>query len=259
MTKKPKPKLRWLRVSSLLLNADVNRELRPSRVKQLREKWNQDAVGTFSVWIDPVTGKAYVIDGQHRKVTMEELGLGETTVPCLVFEGRTFDEACELFLTINEGMRVRPFDRFDKGVKAGRPDYVGTKRIAEAHGFTIAGHARDGKLSCVEAALATYRHDDGRALGEALETIVQAFGHKAEGVESHMVKGLGLVFARYDGQVDRPALAKKLAKFPGGAPGILGVAKQRRSIDGRGVAQCVANIAIDSYNRGRRSGGLDPV
>lgn len=78
-------------------------------------------------------------------------------------------------------------------------------------------------------------------------------------LEGQVIRGLGIVAHTYNGEIDDAAFIKKLAKFNGGAPRIIGAAKAQREIKGGSVARNVAQIAVDTYNKGRRSGQLAPL
>ena len=75
-----------------------------------------------------------------------------------------------------------------------------------------------------------------------------------------LVAGIGEVFCRYEGEIDRAALIRKLSKFPGGATGLLGKAKglheYRKKLT---IGRCVAILVIDVYNRGRQRDPLPPL
>ena len=75
-----------------------------------------------------------------------------------------------------------------------------------------------------------YEKDEGATLARTIDTLLQAWGSTAAAVEGKLVEGLGLVFGRFNGEVDQAALVKKLAKYPGGAHGLLGNAKGLRDL-----------------------------
>lgn len=245
-------------VGKLRLHSSVNREVRPARVRKLERTMDLDALGRFAIWRDG--RNFYVIDGQHRKLALEALGLADWRVRCDVYEDMTFPEACEQFLKLNDGLTVRPFDKFDKGVKAGRAECVETKVIVEDVGFRVADQSHDGVLSCVAAAMATWRLDEGEALRRALVWSSEAWGFTAVATEGVVVQGLGLVAHAYpNGELDDAALIKKLAKHPGGAAAIIGLARSQAKVKGGTIPRNFGRIVTDIYNKGRRSGALSPL
>lgn len=243
-----------IEVGKLRLHGQANRELQPTRVKKLEQTMDLDALGRFAIWRDG--RNMYVIDGQHRKVALESLGLAEWKVRCDVYEGMSFPEACETFLKLNDGLAVRPYDKFDKAAKAGYEAEVETKATVERAGLRVSAQVGDGKVACVKAATEVWKLDQGAALERALTWITEAWGTSSASLEGQTLRGLGLVAARYNGELDDPALIKKLAKFAGGPGALQGRAKAQREIKGGTVARNVAEIVVDVYNKGRRSGQL---
>lgn len=245
-----------IKVSDLRLHAHANRALRPTRVKVLVKTMDLDKLGPFVAWRD---GRdLWVIDGQHRKIALETLGFGEWEVDCEVIEGASFQDACDLFIGRNDVLLVRPFDKFDKGVKAAYEDHVETKRIVEAAGFKISDQAGDGKLACVTSALQSYRIDRGESLERALTIIVGAWGYDRAGVEGKIVEGLATFVSSYNGEVDQNALVTKLRKVK---PGNM-IASAKALIDtgeSGSVSRNVARVVRGVYNKGRRSGQLAPL
>lgn len=256
---KPKFKVthREIEVSTLRLHPRANREQQATRVRKLERDMNLDKLGTFAVWREGRT--FYVADGQHRKLALENLGLGEWRVHCNVYEGLTFEDACDLFLGLNDSLLVRPYDKFDKAAKAGYEAEVETRRIVSAAGLTISPQAGDGKVACVAAASDVWRLDRGRALERTLSWTTESWGSSAVALEGNTLRGLGLVAAKFNGEIDDAALVKKLSKFPGGPGALLGRAKAQKEIKGGTVARNVALIIVDVYNKGRRSGQLAPL
>jgi len=256
---KAKFKTKWIEIEAgkLRLHASLNREVRMTRVRRLTREMDLDALGMFAVWRDG--RNLYVIDGQHRKLALEELGIADWPVHCLVYEGMTFEEACEQFLKLNDGLTVAPFDKFDKGVKAGRMAEVETKKIIEDVGLRVAVCSADGKLACHAAATDTWKLDQGESLRRALGWETEAWGFTAAAVDGQIVRGLGIVAHRYNGAIEDGVLVKKLAKYPGGPGRLIGSAKARRDLARGTLARNIAAIVIDVYNAGKRSGQLAPL
>ena len=244
-----------MEVAQLRLHSGANRELQMGRVRKLEHTMDLDALGRFAIWRDG--RNFYVIDGQHRKIALENLGLGEWKVRCDVYEGMTFADACEQFLKLNDGLAVRPFDKFDKAAKAGHEAEVETKQIVVNAGLQISPQVGDGKIACVAAATDVYRLDRGAALKRAIKWTTGAWGTSASALEGNTIRGLGLVASHFNGEIDDAALIKKLAKFPGGPGALVGRAKAQREIRGGTVGRNVGRIVVDLYNKGRRTGQLE--
>lgn len=246
-----------IEVNKLRLHSGANRELQPTRVKKYEREMDLDKLGRFAVWRDG--RNLYVIDGQHRKVALENLGLGDWRARCDVYEGLAFADACDIFLGLNNGLPVRPYDKFDKAAKAGYEAEVETSRIVREAGLQITGQSGDGRLNCVSAATDVWKLDRGQALARTLRWTIESWGSTAQALDGGIIRGLGLAAARYNGELDDGALVKKLAKFPGGPGALLGRAKAQKEIKGGTIARNVAGIVVDVYNKGRRTGQLSPL
>lgn len=256
---RPKFKVKTIEVevNRLSLHPRANRETIPARVRKYEKEMDLDKLGRLAAWRD--NRNLYVIDGQHRKLALEALGLGDWKVRVDVYEGLTFEDACHLFLGLNDSMLVRPFDKFDKAAKAGYEAEIETQRIVRSAGLEISSQAGDGKIAAVTAAVDIWRMDRGESLARCLQWEAEAWGSIAAALEGNTLRGLGLVAARYNGELDDAALVKKLSKFPGGPAALLGRAKAQKDIKGGTVARNVAGIVVDLYNKGRRSGQLAPL
>lgn len=245
-------------VGQLRLNARTNREVKPARVRRLVRAMDPDALGRFAAWRDG--RNFYVIDGQHRKLALEDLGLPDWPVLCDVYEGMSFEDACEQFLKLNDSLLVTAYEKFDKGVKAGRYECVETKKVIESCGFRVSNQVGDGNLVSVAGAIDTFNLDQGDALRRALTWSSAAWGHTTQATDGYLLRGLGLIAHAYpNGEIDDAAFVKKLAKHGGGSASLIGSAKNARSIKGGSLARSLACIVIDIYNKGRRSSQLAPL
>lgn len=241
--------------NSLALDPEYQRELIPARVKHLVENWNLEDVGAITVSVrtgDPK--RAYVIDGQHRYRAAMELGLGSTKVMCHVYRGLTKEEEARKFLTANDSRAVKPFDKYRAGLVSGDPVATGTRDVVEANGWRVTGQAGDGQIACVGQLMKLYERDPA-LLEDTLKVTTETWGTKAGAVEAPILGGLSIVLGRFNGELDRAALAKKLAKS--GSPStLLGDAKGYAEYTKGTVRRSVAEIVLTIYNKGRRSGQL---
>lgn len=102
-----------IEVSQIKLHGASNRELQQTRVKKLERNMDLDKLGRFALWRDG--RNLYVLDGQHRKVALENLGLGDWKVRADVYENITFQDACDLFLIASIVVDV-----YNKGRRSGQ-------------------------------------------------------------------------------------------------------------------------------------------
>lgn len=241
------------RADTLAFDERVQRAVNQARVRKIAKSLNVAAIGVITVSRRD-DGSLTVLDGQHRLLALLENGLGATVVTCHVHHGLGVAGEAELFLLLNNTQGVNPVDSYRIGLTAGDEECVAINKIVEAVDLRVAMQVGPGVISCVATMRTVYRKGGPNALAPALCVPLAAWGNEPTSVEGPIVAGLGEVFHRYGEEIDRAALVRKLSKFPGGAPALLGKAKglheYRKSVT-RG--RCVASLILDLYNRGRRT------
>lgn len=257
-----KTKIIRIEAERLRIHPFAQREITKAKLKAMRAELDLDAIGVLHAVEYEINGETayWIIDGQHRQKALVEEGLGEWQVEVKVhLDVKDDARASELFLKLNQRASVHPFDKFLNAVKAGRPAAVAITNIAATHQLRVERTSRDGLICCVTILEKIFNFDDGDALNATLQTIIAAWGRTAAAVEGTVIGGLGLIFKTYNGSIDRPALVKKLAKYPGGASGLIGDARGLRKVKHASISRCIADQIIDIYNVGRSSNRLDPL
>ena len=257
-----KTKVIQMEARALRIHPTAQRLLVPRKLKELAKNLDLDAIGVLHAVEYEIEGvrAIWIIDGQHRLRTLMDEGLGEWVVKVEIhLDVKDDARASELFLELNNRASVHPFDKFDNARMAGRADAVGITEIARGFDLRVDRASRDGLLCCVSVLTRVFSFDgDGSALNLTLETLVAAWGRTASAMEGRLVEGLGILYKTFDGTIDRPALVKKLAKYPGGPSALIGDARGKQRSRHATIARCVAEQIIDVYNSGRKNGRLDP-
>lgn len=260
--KYPKTVVRKVAANKLTPHPLAQRETVNARLRKLKDALDLDAIGVLHVVEYKIDGKdgMWIVDGQHRWRALMDLDLGEWEVEIkLHLDVKDNKRASELFLLLNDRAPVATFEKFKNELSAGHREALAINSIAEVRGLKVSKVSGDGKLSCIAALKRTYRRDDGTSLQGSLDIIRAAWGPRAAALEGTAIEGIGLVIATYNGTIERDVMAKKLAKYPGGASGLIGDAKGLREFRKTSLARCAASIVIETYNRSRRSGQLDPL
>lgn len=258
--KSPKSKTVRIAAQELRVHPLAQRQLVPSKLKQLAANLDLDAIGVLHAVEYEIGGvrAVWIVDGQHRLRSLMENGCGEWLVEVKVHVEATDNaRASELFLKLNNRSPVSPFDKFDNEVKAGFASAAGAVELLQNCGLKVARSTGDTSVCCVSTLKTLFAYDDGATLALTLNAVITAWGRTAAALEGKIIEGVGLIFGMYGGSVDQPALVKKLAKYPGGAAGLIGDAKGMRQFRKASLARCVAERIIETYNVGRRSGKLD--
>jgi len=256
--------VQWLPIEDLRIDPEAQRDLRPSWVKQHVQRFDADQLGYIVANIRK-DGHPYVIDGQHRVELLRAVGWGDQKVSCEVFTGLTQKDEAGLFLSRNDRLAVRTYDKFRVRITAGEPVACEINRLVIAAGLSLAQATNgSGHISAVTALERIYRgggiagaKDGGPVLARTLRTIEQAWGRESSNFEGQVIEGLGLALTRYGSKVDQSGIVSKLSKIGGGAAGLIGKARGMRDLRGGTVAYCIAGLIVERYNRGRRAGKLD--
>lgn len=254
--------IEWIQVKLITFDPRVNRGVTTSFVGGIAETYDCDALGAFVV-SRREDGSLVYIDGQHRGASMVKLGLGDQKVPCIVHEGLTLAQECALFIKLNHRHAVKPVVKFMRAVTAGDPHAVAIDNIVQSVDLKVHDQAIDGCVNAV-ASLQLVYHGNGtrskdvhpEALRNTLRTLVGAYGPTNAAMNGYLIQGVGLVYLRYGDSVDVARAIKKLAPLSGGAPGLLGMARSVRGWRGGSLARAVAEVVVDHYNKGSRTGGL---
>lgn len=241
---------------NLVFDDRVQRAVVPARVKKLISEWRLLDVGAVTVSVRDA--KFIVIDGQHRVRAAMELGLGDTKVLCHVYRGLSLEEEARKFLALNDSRMVSAFDKYKIGLVALDPYCIGVHDIVTSHGLQISHGSADGTVRCVTKALSLYRLDP-ELLDQVCSVIKEAWGTRAAAFEQIVFSAMGLVLNRYNGELDTPAATKKWAGYRGGPAALAGDARGLADYKPITVTRAAAEILVDTYNKGRRSGVLSPL
>jgi hypothetical protein len=260
-TKSSNTKVVRLAANKLAVHPHAQRELIPGHLAKIRANLDLDAIGVFHAVEYEINGvtKIWIVDGQHRWNVLMEEGLGEWVVEVSIHvDVKTDARASELFLRLNYRKPVVAYHRFINEARAQHPTALGVLRLTEERKLRIAAATDNGTLSCVVALARLYEVDEGKTLAATLDTVIAAWGHVAAATEGKLIEGLGKVYTVYNGAIDRPALVKKLAKYPGGPSTLIGDARGLRQYRHVSVTRCIAERIIETYNSGRQN-KLEPL
>lgn len=238
----------------LRIDPDVQRALMRAWVNRLNADWDLAKCGTLVV--SQREDGFYIIDGQHRWAAALARGLGETKARCEVHQNLTREDEADLFLSENTQRPPTAFDKFRVGLNAHHPEKVAVARILAEYGMKIDRQGGDGHVTCPTEVLKLYADD---SLRDTLSLVYDTWGTRSAATEGLILGGVGEFVRRYNGDVNRGQLVKKLAKYRGGPGALIGDAKGYASIKpGLSARRAVAELVRDTYNRGRREASQLP-
>lgn len=236
--------LRWITVSDLTVNPRAQRDLRPGWAAQIATAFDPDRFQPPLVSYRD--GEYHIIDGQHRIEALRIMGWETQQVQCWVYENKSEAEEADLFLWHNNRKAVNAFDKFQIGVVAERADEQDINRIVLAHGLKVS--QSDNGIRAVGALRKVYAHGP-KVLARTLRIVRDSYGD--DGLDGHVIEGIGLLCARYNGELDEGAAVSRLSTARGGIGALNSRAYMYKKTLGKPLSQCVAASAVELINAGR--------
>lgn len=218
-----------LPVSALILNVDVNpraTDLETATLNKLRNRWDPALLGTVAV--------------------RESGGTLNDRVANWLFEG------------LNEQKAVTFYHKFLAMLGQHNPDAMAIMAILNKHNLDLERKgSADGAIRSPQTLWRIYGGDketkDPETLETTLATIIHAWGARHEALDHLILDGIARVLRRYGDDINKESLATKLAKYPGGPSALIGAGRGLRELIGGSAANCVAEVIVETYNRGLRT------
>lgn len=238
---------RWVPIAKMRVSPVAQRQRNQARVDYLAANFDPDEIGYFTVNFRD--GHYWVMDGQHRMEALKAIGYGDQQVECDVYEGLTVEEEAEKFLKLSDTLTISAFDKFQKGVVAGRPVEVAINRVVLDCGCAVSRTRTTGAIKAVGTLRKVYARGGDEVLGRTLKLILAAYGDA--GLDAAVMDGIGHLCQRYNGSLDDERAVKQLGNAHGGVNGLLNRADGIRRKSGNAKGQCIAAAAVEILNAGR--------
>lgn len=202
-------------INRLVISSTYQRDIKSVNVKQIVENFTPDQFGAIKVARRESKGQYYIIDGQHRAMAAQMLGIGQ--VPCLLVTSE--GEPVEARIFKNQINRKNPnaFYIFKAAVAAGSPleceinDWLSVVDI----GLSASNKARC--ISFVSGLIRRWKRDS-RACKDAIKTLLLIDSHVPLNGEVHA----GLWYLEMNG-IDTSKGVDKI-KLSGGIQVLKGIA-----------------------------------
>ena len=228
--------------------------------ENIKANFDFDSLGTLQGAEYPRNGKTrlWIFDGQHRLKALMELDLGDWVCDVLVHLTIKDDKAAALqFLQIGNTKNLNNYEKFRQEIISENDIAIGVTEILERRDIKATQTQTDGGVCCVATLKRLFVIDEGETLGETLDTATAAWGRTAGALDGKLLDGIGRVLRAVNGNIDREKFVVKLAKFPGGAPGVIGKARIFRDLNKVSMTKSVSAIVVGAYNTGRRTGRIE--
>lgn len=245
---------KWVPLSLMHIRPESQRELNRAWADHIATDIDVEKLGVFVV--NRVDGVFWLIDGQHRREALVAAGWGDQQVQCQVFEDLNSEQEAELFLGLNDRKSIPALQSFRIAVFAGREREVAIDRIVRDLDCAVTADKIDGAIGAVGTLIRIFDRSGGKVLSRTIRIVRDAYG--APGLEAHVIDGIGLLCARYNGDLEDELAIAKLKNVQGGVGGLMGRAYLKREQLKKPLAECVAAAAQELINAGRGGKKLTP-
>lgn len=240
-------RLQWISILKMRVSPLGQRELVQARVDKMAAEFDPEQIGNPTV--NQRDDWYWIIDGQHRIETLKKVGWGDQQVQCWKYVGLTEAEEAETFLKLNDTLSVSAFDKYTKGVNAGRAVECDIDRVVRSNGLVVSRDSIPGAIGAPGTLRRIYTRSSPATLGRTLRIIRDSYGDP--GLESSVLDGIAYLCQRYNGTLDDKLAVERLATAHGGVNGLLGKAEQIRRQTGNQKGQCIAAAAVEIINSKR--------
>ena len=135
---------KWISLDKLKVDIEVQRELQDTHVQNIIKKFDPSAFGRLVV-TQREDGYYYVTDGQHRRKTLELLGINEA--PCVVVNLCDLKDEGMNFININQqSAKVSNIDKYRIGCSSMITEWLRVKEVVDFVGCTVG--TSKGQISC---------------------------------------------------------------------------------------------------------------
>ena len=183
---------KWIPLDKLKVDIEVQRELQDTHVQNIIKKFDPSAFGRLVV-TQREDGYYYITDGQHRKKTLELLGINEA--PCVVVQLCDLKDEGMNFININQqSAKVSNIDKYRIGCSSMITEWLRVKEVVDFIGCSVG--TSKGQISCTSALyklvntskLETSRQRDIELTKKSLFVLKSVWG--IESITHAMVNGM---------------------------------------------------------------------
>lgn len=207
----PEPILKRIPIENIKF-ADYQRELKPSKVKQIVKNFIPDIMG--EPLISFRRGEFWGIDGQHTIKACQEMGYKELV--CRVLTGLTYEEECLRFVILNTGRtRLTANQIFHGRVEEKDPNAVALVELFKKYGFSYNKNCStrgENLIGTVNSFVHMQKNYGMDMVERVLKIIRRAWFGEADSLLASIINGLKTYLNEYS-DCDDDILIKALEKI----------------------------------------------
>ncbi len=194
-------------VSLIKVDHEAYQREEKRHVIKMSKEWDDSQCTLLLVNYRSAEGWFYAIDGQHRTVAAQILGI--EYLACEIFIDLSVEEEAKRFLYYNTGTKsLSPFDTFKANICWGEPNDTAIKKVCDGYGIAIIDRKNKQRtLKSVTVARNIYRTGGTVALNWIFSLIEKAHWEDfKESYSADVLMGLNSVYLKY---IDNLALMQK--------------------------------------------------
>lgn len=245
------PRLEWIELSSIYVDASYQRPVKQKRVLQILRDFTWSQFGALML-VEQLDGRYSVYDGQHRYEAAKKHPSISKVPASIVKLDEAYLEA-QSFLGVNVNRSaISTVEKYWAGIEAGDESMMRICAVLEEAGCDVVPAGTKSRapnltssISAIERAIAAY---GDQAVTEACKAIVEAWPKDNSALTGTIVQATARLFRNNKKTISYERLVMKLK---GKNRAILSAdAEAIRRISGSDAALSVAKALVEIYNKG---------
>lgn len=245
-----KYRVEWLLLSDLMAHPKVQRKFRPARAEDLAKRFDPDLFR--ELYVIQSGAKYLVFDGQHRLAAALKVLGADQKVPCRVFEETPTERQAELFLGLNDAVRVGNLDRWRQRLTAREATACQIEGLLHKHDLKSppSGHYRTPNVvPCVASLERIWTQPNGpQILDRSLGVVLRAWPKESSAFNGVVLEGVATVVAKFNGQIKDSDLSERLSSRTTPSR-LIGSAREWSSASSTTVRKAAAEVILRLFNK----------
>ncbi len=239
--------LMTLHKNILQIHPDYQRDVIPSKVKEITANWSW--VGAGAIVVGERLGSFWVIDGQHRVLAAKRRS-DITVLPCVVFQTESVRQEAVAFLDLNAGRKpVSSLGKFRAMIAAGDEAACFVQKTLESLGvMPVACASKANELKSVAWAVRKAGEDQNK-----FELVMRIATELSRDIHIHekLLEGLWYIHNRLGVGIDDRRFMDRLRSI--GARRLIESANKAAAYFSRGGSRIWASGMMEEINKGLRN------
>ena len=212
----PRFEMSSINTSALTSGLPYQRPVRERKLQKLMDHWDLSLLDPLVVSYRD--GQFYLVDGQHRVIALRRMRGGDTTIPCKLYHGLTYQQEAELCYKLDQSREhLSAAQSTNALIEAGTdPEIMEIYGLLESNGFTWALDKRtpgNYEIIAVRAVISAYRLLGSALFDRMLYLMASAWDGAPSSLKAGFISGMALFLKVYDTELVSPAAVSRLSKI----------------------------------------------